>query len=118
MQRNILKEIEKRMINDFMDFLILSALKNDGGRLSGYDAIKYVYTRFHFLPSSGTVYSHLYAMERNGLLRGVQENRRRVYRLTSKGFEIVREVERANGNIQRVVARVFPSESVSTSRLP
>ena len=57
-------------------------------------------------------------MERNGLLHGVQENRRRVYRLTSKGFEVVREVERTNGSIQRVVARVFSSGSVCISRLP
>ena len=118
MKGNILREIEKRIINGFMDFLILSALKNDGGCLSGYDVIKYIYAQFRFLPSSGTVYSHLYAMERAGLVCGVQESRRRVYGLTSKGFEVVREVERTNGSIQRVVARVFSSGSVCISRLP
>jgi predicted transcriptional regulator len=46
-------------------------------------------------------------MERAGLVCGVQENRRRVYRLTSKGLGVVREVERVNGSVQRVVARVF-----------
>lgn len=72
-----------------MGFLILSALKNDGGCLSGYDVIKYIYAQFRFLSSSGTVYSHLYAMERNGLLHGVQESRRRVYGLTSKGLRLL-----------------------------
>jgi len=107
MKGNLLREIEKRMINGFMDFLILSVLKNDGGCLSGYDVIKYIYAQFRFLPSSGTVYSHLYAMERAGLVCGVQENMRRVYRLTSKGLGVVREVERVNGSVQRFVARVF-----------
>jgi DNA-binding PadR family transcriptional regulator len=114
---DIVRDIEKRVINGFMDFIILSALGHDGGCISGYDVIKHVYLQFHFLPSSGTVYSHLYAMERAGLVCGVQENRRRVYRLTSKGFEVVREVERTNGSIQRVVARVFSSGSVCISRL-
>jgi len=115
---DIVRDIEKRVINGFMDFIILSALSHNGGYISGYDVIKHVYLQFHFLPSSGTVYSHLYAMERAGLVCGVQESRRRVYRLTSKGFEVVREVERTNGSIQRVVARVFSSGSVCISRLP
>ena len=115
---DIVRDIEKRVINGFMDFIILSALGHNGGCISGYDVIKHVYLQFHFLPSSGTVYSHLYAMERNGLLHGVQESRRRVYGLTSKGFEVVREVERTSGSIQRVVARVFSSGSVCISRLP
>jgi DNA-binding PadR family transcriptional regulator len=115
---DIVRDIEKRVINGFMDFIILSALGHNGGCITGYDVIKYIYAQFRFLPSSGTVYSHLYAMERAGLVCGVQESRRRVYRLTSKGFEVVREVERTNGSIQRVVARVFSNGSVCISRLP
>ncbi len=107
MKSNIHKEIEKRIINNFMDFLVLSALKHNGVCISGYDIIKYIYGRFHYLPSSGTVYSHLYAMERAGWLSGVQENRRRIYRLTPKGLGVIRDVERTNGNVQRLVARIF-----------
>ena len=66
MEQNILREIEKRIINGFMDFIVLLAFSGNGGCFSGYDVIKHIYGRFHFLPSSGTVYSHLYAMERAG----------------------------------------------------
>jgi len=103
----LLKVIEKRIINEFMDFIILFALKSNGDYISGYDAIKYVNRRFRFLPSSGTVYSQLYAMERDGLLRGVQKGRCRIYRLTQKGREFVDSVLRANGNIQKFVSMVF-----------
>ena len=115
---DIVRDIEKRVINGFMDFIILSALGHNGGCITGYDVIQHVYLQFHFLPSSGTVYSHLYAMERNGLLHGVQESRRRVYGLTSKGLGVVREVERVNGNVQRIVARVFSGRNVGLNRLP
>jgi len=37
------------------------------------------------LPGSGTVYSVLYSMERQGLVRGTWNERRRIYRLTKKG---------------------------------
>jgi len=103
----LLKVIEKRIINEFMDFIILFALKSNGDYISGYDAIKYVNRRFRFLPSSGTVYSQLYAMERDGLLRGVQKGRCRIYYLTQKGREFVDSVLRANGNIQKFVSMVF-----------
>ncbi|MEM3579572.1 MAG: PadR family transcriptional regulator [Candidatus Bathyarchaeia archaeon] len=92
-------EIEKRIINGFMDFILLLAFSGNVGYFSGYDAIKYIHKQFHFLPSSGTVYSHLYAMERAGWIRGVEENRRRIYRLTEKGLEFVKEFGRINGNV-------------------
>jgi|YelNatPaOPRAMG01_1025707.scaffolds.fasta_scaffold49849_4 DNA-binding PadR family transcriptional regulator len=109
MERTLLREIEKRIINGFMDFIVLLALSGNGGCFSGYDIVKYIYRQFHFLPSSGTVYSHLYAMERAGWLKGVEEDRRRVYRLTGKGLKLVREFDRINGNVQKLVARVFSS---------
>ena len=48
-------------------------------------------------------------MERAGWLKGVEEDRRRVYRLTGKGLKLVREFDRINGNVQKLVARVFSS---------
>lgn len=42
----------------------------DGNPLSGYDVIMFVHKKFGILLSSGTVYSVLYSMERNGLVRG------------------------------------------------
>ena len=69
----LFRNIEKRISNGFMDYIILLTLECNGGFISGYDMIKYVHRRFRFLPGSGTVYSQLYAMERDGLLRGTQK---------------------------------------------
>ena len=48
MMGDIVRDIEKRVINGFMDFIILLALGHDGGCISGYDVIKHVYLQFHF----------------------------------------------------------------------
>jgi len=53
--------------------------------LSGYDVMTLVYRRFRILLGSGSVYSLLYRMEREGLVAGTWTERRRVYRLTDKG---------------------------------
>ena len=53
--------------------------------LSGYDIISMVFERFRFLASSGTVYSLLYTLERKGLVEGVLNEKKRMYKLTEKG---------------------------------
>lgn len=116
--RSVLREIEKRIINSFMDIVVLFALYEADDSSSGYDLIKHIYGRFRFLPSCGTIYANLYALERDGLIKGMQENRRRVYCLTSKGYERLHKVERANGNIQRIVETIFAAKGITVPQLP
>jgi len=89
-----------------MDLLILSHLK-DNSPMSGYDAIKYLHKKFHILPSSGKVYSLLYALERQRLIRGIENNRKRVYELTQQGEEFLREIKRAKNSIKVVLSSVL-----------
>jgi DNA-binding PadR family transcriptional regulator len=89
---DVVREVERRILNYFMDLWILLALYCHGGQISGYDVIKYLQLRYRFLPSSGTVYSCLYDMERKGLLRGKQNERKRIYSLTQQGVETARAI--------------------------
>ena len=66
--RNILQQLRKRTIKNFMDFLILLNLRKEP--MSGYDMITLIFENFGFLPSSGSVYSMLYALERENLIKG------------------------------------------------
>ena len=79
----ILRKMHERIIKNFMDIIIMTELRNRS--ISGYDCISYIHNKFNLLVSSGTVYSLLYSLERNGLIEGVWEERKRVYKLTSKG---------------------------------
>jgi len=88
--KETLLEIERRFINSFLDILILLTLYSQGGELGGYDIIKHLQADYGFLVSPGTVYSCLYYMERDGLLRGAQNGKKRVYFLTEEGTKTAR----------------------------
>lgn len=104
MSKKTLEGLRRRVIKNFMDILILTELKKRP--MSGYDIIGLVHRRFGILVSSGTVYSLLYSMERNGLIDGVQNRRKRVYRLTEKGEQNSNVMTKANGEIQSFLRNI------------
>ena len=93
----VLNSMSRRMIKNFLDVLVLAELCNRP--LSGYDIIVFIHDRFRVLMSSGTVYSLLYALERDGLVMGAWSERKRVYRLTTKGNETIKAILNANDKI-------------------
>lgn len=97
MEGKILKKMHERIIKNFMDIIILAELRS--GPLSGYDVISFIHNKFHLLVSSGTVYSLLYSLERNGLIEGVWNERKRVYKLTDKGIKTIETILCANDKI-------------------
>ena len=98
-------ELRRRIVKAFMDIVVLAGLRN--GTMSGCDVIAYIHKRFNILVSSGTIYSLLYSMERDGLIRGMFSRRKRTYSLTDKGKETVKIILNANQKIQRVVTDVL-----------
>lgn len=108
MEREILKSMHERLLKNFMDVLILTEIRNND--MSGYDVIEYVHNKFNFLVSSGTIYSLLYSMERDGLIEGERNNRKRIYRLTSKGEETIKVIHSAGRSIQNFMARLLQAK--------
>ena len=118
MNKEILPVMEKRILTNFMDLIILSILRYNGLPLGGYDIIRILHREFSFLPNPGTVYSHLYSMERKGLLKSTENGRKRVYSLTREGKEYI-ETLLANGkHIERFFATaIFKSNSKDNNNL-
>ena len=94
----IVEKLQKRIFHDFMDLLILAEMKK--GSLSGYDVICLFHKKFGVLMSSGTVYSLLYSLERDGLIKGVWDQRKRVYELSEKGEQNIKVITNANDAVQ------------------
>jgi len=94
----IVEKLQKRIFHDFMDILILAEMKK--GSLSGYDVIGLFHNKFGILVSSGTVYSLLYSLERDGLIKGVWNNRKRVYELSDRGEQNIEVITKANDAVQ------------------
>lgn len=98
---NIAEKLRRRAIKNFMDILILTELKKQS--LNGCDVMGLIHKKFDVLPSSGTVYSLLYSLERQGLIKGVKNQRTRVYELTKKGKRDLGIIKKANEEIQSLL---------------
>jgi len=89
-----------------MDVLVLTELEKRSA-MSGYDVIEFIHKEFGKVVSSGTVYSILYSLERNQLVKGRINGRARVYSLTDKGDEAVKALKGAKEKFQELMARIF-----------
>jgi DNA-binding PadR family transcriptional regulator len=109
LESKTLKKMHERIIKNFMDVIIMTELRN--GSLSGYDVISYIHNKFNLLVSSGTVYSLLYSLERNGLVEGVWEERKRVYKLTQKGEKTINTLLSASDKIKGFMTNILKAQN-------
>lgn len=100
-----MKKMYRRLIKSFLDVVILSELRN--GPMSGYDVIAFIHNKYRLLVSSGTVYSLLYSLERDGLVEGRWNQRKRVYTLTDKGEKTIGAILRANEKIKGFLVNIL-----------
>ncbi|MFA5363577.1 MAG: PadR family transcriptional regulator [Candidatus Bathyarchaeia archaeon] len=94
MVSEIVDKMRKQAIKSVMDILMLYEIKN--GPISGYDAMVFINNKFEVFISSGTIYSHLYALERNELVKGVTIEGKRIYELTAKGEKTLKNLTKSN----------------------
>jgi DNA-binding PadR family transcriptional regulator len=98
----ISEELRERIIKSFMDLIILKELRNSAN-MSGYDVITLLHRRFHMLLSAGSLYSTLYAMEREELVEGFVAGGKRVYKITKKGEEKIQSILRDIDNVHLLI---------------
>ena len=111
LEGKILKKMHERIIKNFMDIIVMAELRN--GPLSGYDVISFIHNKFHLLVSSGTVYSLLYSLERNGLIEGTWNERKRVYKLTDKGIKTIETIMCANDKIKNFITGLLKVQAIA-----
>jgi len=105
-ENTVASGLYERLVKSFMDVIVLKELENRN-TLYGYDVIASIYKRFHILVSSGTMYSLLYSMERDGLIEGIIEGRKRVYRLTEKGKEALENISESSDKIVLLIKSIL-----------
>jgi DNA-binding PadR family transcriptional regulator len=108
LEGKILKKMHERIMKNFMDIVILIELRAEP--LSGYDVISFIHNKFHLLVSSGTVYSLLYSLERNGLIQGTWNERKRVYKLTDKGEKTIETILNANDKLKNFITTLLKAQ--------
>jgi DNA-binding PadR family transcriptional regulator len=91
-------ELRKRTVLQNMDIIVLMELQKYS--LSGYDVMAFIHKKFGVGISSGTVYATLYAMERDNLIEGFWDARKRSYRISQKEQKNVEILLRAYEPLQ------------------
>ncbi len=120
-ERKFLRELQRRTVRNFLDILILLILHKRP--MSGYEIITLIFERFGVFLSAGSVYSMLHVMEREKLIRGYWDGRKRVYVLTEKGEALAETAPTLSETIQNLVLNILkikraePIEAINTSRL-
>jgi len=104
-ESEMLEKMHRRLAEDFLDMLIL--LKLSKGSLSGNDIISYIHKRFDMFVSAGTIYSCLFHLEKNELIRGELVNGKKVYTITEKGNENVKTLLTMRNKILGLVVDLF-----------
>ena len=81
-------EFRFRLVKDLLDYIILK-YSREQSRVSGYELTGWVNRDYGVPVSPRTIYLKLYSLERQGLIRGVQQGRRREFTITKKGRETI-----------------------------
>jgi DNA-binding PadR family transcriptional regulator len=116
LERNVLNSIYERFLREFMDILIMAKMKNGG--FTGYDVISYFHEKFDLLVSPGTVYSVLYSMERKGLVKAQEFDKKRVYKLTPKGEANIKAIRESSEVLKSYFACLLRGESAELQSKP
>jgi len=94
----------RRVVTIFLDVMILLKLRN--ASLSANDIISYIHKRFDSSISSGMVYSCLYHLEKDGLIKAECAQRRKTYALCEKGKETVKTLSTMRAEILGLVLNI------------
>ncbi len=105
LESELLTDMNEKIVKNFLDTLIL--MKLNEGSMSAYDVITYIRRRFQIAISPGLVYSHLYCLERDGVVEGRSTQRKRIYELTRRGEEDVKAILDLKDKILGLVVNLF-----------
>ena len=97
-EKSIIDEMETRIIRAFLDIIILQVLNDKSG--SGYDILLFLEERFHKKLSSGTVYAAIYSLQRKGLIVGVTDSRKTIFKITVLGKETLDIIQKAEKELR------------------
>ena len=99
-----LELMRERLFKRLMDVFVLVELKKKS--MSGYDVISLLHKKYDILVSPGTVYAMLYSLEREGLIEGRWDEKKRVYGLTNLGLQNERLLKAAGEEVQLLLANM------------
>ena len=87
LESKVISKLHHRLFREFLDLILLYELNKRN--LGGYDALSFIYNKYGYRVSAGTIYSILYSLERRGLIRSLSTVQKTVFELTNEGEEML-----------------------------
>ena len=106
MKENISHELKERTVEGFLDLLILTKLAKNS-LLNAEDLMEFIHQKFNVLLSQGLLYSYLFRLEQDGLIRKSHVNNNKVYEITQRGKEKIDVARKHSSAIQWVIDRIL-----------
>ena len=78
-------ELNGHLVKSFLDIIVMVLLRDSPQH--GYSIIAEIHRQFGVLLSPGTLYPLLYGLEKEGWVKVIDVDRKKVYSLTPKGAE-------------------------------
>jgi DNA-binding PadR family transcriptional regulator len=100
-QEGILK-VRKRVLKACLSVAIMAELSKRTA-LSATNIISILKKRYNIQLSAGTVYSVLYALEKDRNIQRLPNRRKKLYVLTNKGKENIKNIRRNIGELNKVI---------------
>lgn len=97
-----------RIVQNFLDLAILLELRKRS--LSSHDVIDFASKRFQILLTSDTVSTHLFTLEKDGLIKAEDSQGKRVCVLTERGKETITQLLSIKDKILGLFLNLFVSE--------
>lgn len=100
--------VRERCVKSFLDVIIASMLIEKASW--GYEIIANIHEKLHILLSPGAIYPVLYSMEKKGIIKKHEENKKKFYSITKKGVEWVNQMLDASKYLYDIVT-VFKNQN-------
>jgi DNA-binding PadR family transcriptional regulator len=106
----IVQRFRIKYVTGLVNLVVLASLKNK--KMSGYDMLGLVHRTFDLPLSPGTLYPVLKSMEKEGLIMGVMNGRKRLYELTTKGESLYKSLSQ---EYERIISKTSFLRNYSNS---
>lgn len=98
--------MQERTVESFLDFLILAMLSKKPAT-SADDLLGCIHQKLKVSTNLGLLYSHLFYLEREGLIQGASIKNRKVYKVTPKGKQKIAIARKLKNATQWVIDQML-----------
>jgi DNA-binding PadR family transcriptional regulator len=96
-----IKRLERKLTTDMLWIYLLAILKKQP--MHAYALRAEIHKKFGFKPGNVSAYVVLYKLESRGYVSSSDSENRRIYKITKKGIELLKEAKQTFSNLEKSI---------------